>query len=331
VAHNQRETTYDVRLWAVRKVTPRKTTAERPTTEAKPKKRPAVRYEVRWIVAKRERSKTFATKALAQSHLGDLQAAVNRGEPFDVASGLPVSLVPDTRDTTWWEWALQYVDLKWPDLAPNSRLSVAEAMTTATMAMLVSKRGRPDAAQLRKAMMQWAFIAPRRAAGGPPQGLAAAVRWLSANTVKLTAIENSVLARSVLDALARKLDGTRAAASTIARKRAVVFNALALAAERDLIEANPLPKLRWKVPKTAEAIDPACVVNHDQARALLDAVALVGEAVLGDEGEPDVVERVGGRRVPRGGRLVAFFGCIYYAGTRPSEALALTRAARSAG
>jgi integrase len=325
LAHNQRETTHEVRLWAVRKVTPRKATTERPTTEAKPKKRPAVRYEVRWIVAKRERSKTFATKALAQSHLGNLQAAVNKGEAFDVESGLPVSLVPDTRNTTWWEWALQYVDLKWPDLAPKSRLSVAEAMTTATMALLTTKRNRPEPAELRRAMLQWAFIAPRRAAGGPPDDLARAVRWLSDNSVKLTAVENPVLARTVLDALARKLDGTRAAATTVARKRAVFFNALELAAERQLIDANPLPKVRWKLPKTAEAIDPACVINHDQARALLAAVAQVGEQSGGQDGESVDVERINGRRLPKGAPLVAFFACMYYAGTRPSEALALTR------
>jgi integrase len=299
----KRETTYDVRLWGTRKFT-----GKRGTT-----------YRTRWSVAGQEMGQSFTKKTPADRLRSDLQSAINRGEPFDIETGLPVSLVPDTRDTTWWEWALQYVDLKWPDLAPNSRLSLAEAMTTATMALLTTKKNRPEAAELRRAMMQWAFITPRRTAGDPPVPLRRAVRWLSANTVKLTAVEDPVQARTVLDALARKLDGTRAAASTIARKRAVFFNALELAAERRLIDANPLPKVRWKVPKTAEAIDPTCVVNHDQARALLDAVAQVGEPV-----DDRQVERVNGRRVPKGGPLVAFFACIYYAGTRPSEALALT-------
>jgi integrase len=158
--------------------------------------------------------------------------------------------------------------------------------------------------------------------------MAKPIRWLSANTDKLTAIEDPVVARKVLDALSCKLDASRAAASTIARKRAVFFNSLELAAERGLIEANPLPKLRWKVPKTAQAVDPACVVNPEQARVLLAAVAQVGEepAHGGTDDDEEKGKLINGRRIPKGGRLVAFFACIYYAGTRPSEALALTRA-----
>ncbi|MBK7624370.1 MAG: hypothetical protein IPJ14_17340 [Kineosporiaceae bacterium] len=61
---------------------------------------------------------------------------------------------------------------------------------------------------------------------------------------------------------------------------------------------------------------PRSVVNPTQARARLDAVAH-----LADPDDPD-------RRQPAlaacARRLVAFFGCMYYAALRPSEALALT-------
>ncbi|GAA1771062.1 hypothetical protein [Nostocoides vanveenii] len=81
----------------------------------------------------------------------------------------------------------------------------------------------------------------------------------------------------------------------------VFHNCLALAVERELLTANPLGRVRWRPAKNTEAVDPATVVNPTQARALLDAV----------------------RQVPGGERYVAFFGLLYYAGARPSEAIVL--------
>lgn len=66
---------------------------------------------------------------------------------------------------------------------------------------------------------------------------------------------------------------------------------------------NPLATVRWKSPKVAEAIDRRRVVNPCQAQELLQAVASQGAM---------------------GSHLEAFFGCIYHAGLRPSEAVTLT-------
>lgn len=128
-----------------------------------------------------------------------------------------------------------------------------------------------------------------------------------------------------MDALARKLDGTPAAPTTIARKRAVLFNALDLAVERGLLDVNPLTQIRWTPPKAAVAVDPGCVVNPDQARALLAAVARVGDGTREALAQPSPpsARDAAQRGEPQGGPLVAFFGCLYYAGLRPSEALAL--------
>jgi integrase len=304
VAEPDRQTTYEVRVWSVRRFTGRRSCT----------------YRVRWAVAGHETGRTFPTRALADRFRSDLIAATNRGELFDVSTRLPVSMLTRDQPTSWWDWALAYTDLRWPELAPNSRLSLAEALTTVTMALLATDRGRPDPGDLRQAMMQWAFIPPRRRSGPPPGRLAPAVGWLLRNTVTVTALQNPATTRRVLDALARKLDGDRAAATTIARKRAVLFNALELAAERELLTHNPLRRLRWTAPKAVDAIDPACVVNPDQARALLAAVAQVGAST-----DPDQVPAPSkvGRTEPKGDRLVAFFACIYYCGTRPSEALAI--------
>jgi len=99
------------------------------------------------------------------------------------------------------------------------------------------------------------------------------------------------------------MDGSRAAATVVARKRAVLYNLLGYAVDKKHFAANPLASLTWKSPKTAEAIDRRRVINPAQAQALLDAVH--------DQG-------------PMGRHLKAFFGVMYYGGLRPSEAVMLT-------
>ena len=276
---------FAVRIWGLRKVTKTKT----PT------------YEVRWIVAGKAFSRSLTSRAAADNVRSELRAALNRGEGFDVSCGLPVSMLPDVREIRWWDWALEYVDLKWPTLAPTSRLSLAEALVTVTLALLSAEPTTVTPKQLRSAMQGWAFNSVARAAGPPPEGHAAAIAWLSRNTRLLGDLDKPALARDVLAHISRKLDGRPASATTAARKRMVFHNCLALAVERELLTANPLDRVRWRPAKNTEAVDPATVVNPTQARALLDAV----------------------RQAPGGERYVAFFGLLYYAGARPSEAIAL--------
>jgi hypothetical protein len=44
------------------------------------------------------------------------------------------------------------------------------------------------------------------------------------------------------------------------------------AVERRRLNCNPVKLIRWKAPKTAHEVDRRCVVNHTQARRLLNAV-----------------------------------------------------------
>lgn len=99
-----------------------------------------------------------------------------------------------------------------------------------------------------------------------------------------------------------KLDGKPAAATTVYRKRAVFYNALGLAVERRLLPANPIDQVQWTAPEVAQAIDRRVVASPDQVRELLDAVRRAGR---------------------RGDHLVAFFGCLFFAGMRPGEVVAL--------
>ena len=71
-----------------------------------------------------------------------------------------------------------------------------------------------------------------------------------------------------------------------------------------MLAENPITALPRKAPKVAQAVDRRVVVNPEQARALLNAVAA---------------------EKPSGDRLVAFFGAMYYAALRPAEALMLRK------
>jgi integrase len=105
--------------------------------------------------------------------------------------------------------------------------------------------------------------------------------------------------RTALEALTLRLDGSRAAANTIIRKRAALHGALGYAADAGLLPDNPLDSIGWQVPRSSAALNPAVVASPAQVSALLDAVA---------------------RTQPE---LTAFFGCLYYAALRPEEAVAL--------
>jgi integrase len=290
----QRYLTYDVRVWKTRVV----------------KGAHGRAYQVRWTVAGKVRYATFGNKALADSHEAKIKTAAREGEAFDVASGLPLSTALQDqereqaeREVSWYEFACAYVDIKWPEVAPNSRRGIADALATATPALLTTQKGVPKPAELRKALYGWAFNTKLREAGLPAD-LAPAIRWIEHNTVPLTDLSNPDVLRRVLNQLARKLDGTPAAATVVTRKRAVLFNLLGYAVDKKHFAMNPLMSVRWKTPKVAEAIDRRRVVNPRQARALLDTLAEQG---------------------PMGRHLKAFFGCIYHAGLRPAEVVMLTR------
>ena len=87
---------------------------------------------------------------------------MREGEAFNVATGLPVSMTTqgqeqEEREVSWYEFACSYVDIEWPEVAPNSRRAIADALASATPALLTTRRGAPNPAHLRKALYGWAF------------------------------------------------------------------------------------------------------------------------------------------------------------------------------
>jgi site-specific recombinase XerD len=256
-------------------------------------------YTVRWKVAGKPFRDTFATKALGENFRSKLVVAQREGIAFDEAIGLPEPMAREANSRTWYEHAIGFVDVKWPRAAAKHRKSIAEALATVTPALISTGRGAPSDTEIRRALYTWAFNKTRRDAGPPPPDLAPTIDWLAANTVKLSALTDAAIARKALDLLAVRLNGSAAAANTVARKRAVFYGALRYAVELRLLDAHPMAHVQWFAPKHEDEIDRRVVVNPKQARALLAAVKT---------NEP---------------KLVGFFACMYYAALRPAEAMHL--------
>jgi integrase len=264
------------------------------------------RWRVRWEVAGREHCKSFAARPLADGFLTRLKTAARDHQPFDQTTGLPVAAArgDDAPPRSWYEHARAYAEMKWQHLAPKSRRSTAEALTTITLALATRRKGAPDAKTLGRALFGWAFNPGTRALT-PPGDIAEALDWAATASQPVAALDDPDVLRAVLGACGRTQNGKPAAATTARRKRSVLYNAIGYAVEQRLLDANPIDWIQWKAPDVAETVDRRVVVSPAQARALLAAVRAQGT---------------------RGQHLEAFHGCLYYAALRPSEAVALCEA-----
>ncbi|MEO3756012.1 site-specific integrase [Streptomyces sp. B6B3] len=281
--------TFDVKIWAVRQ-------------------RAGVRQksaELRWRTGNvPPHSETFRTKTLADNRRAELLVALQRGEAFDEATGLPLSELRRLRDVSWYQHARNYIEMKWDRSSAGTRRTLAEAMATVTPVLVQDTKGMADPQAVRTALYGWAFN-KRRWEEETPADVAAVLRWFERKSLPTSALADRMVVRRALDGLTRKLNSETAAASSIRRKRAIFHNALVFAVDADLLTDNPLQRVSWTLPEPVEEeVDPASVPSPDLAAQLLDAVGAQG---------------------PRGRRLVAFFGCMLYAAARPSEVIPLGR------
>jgi integrase len=258
-------------------------------------------YKVRWKVGARLWKEGFRNAAQADSFRSALLTAARKGEAFSLATGRPMAWERAKADTSWYEFACAYVDMKWKQASAKYRKDIARALTAATPTMLAEARGRPDDASIRRALVRWGFNTKQRS--DPPNDVAEVLAWMACNTAPVSALAEPVTARRMLDLATGTVDGRNAAASTARRHRIILANAMDYAVERGLLDKNPIRVLKWTVPKVSGQVDRRSVVNPHQARALLDAVQA---------------------QRPSGPRLVAFFAVMYYAGLRPEEAINLS-------
>ncbi|HEU5026214.1 MAG TPA: tyrosine-type recombinase/integrase [Spirillospora sp.] len=259
-------------------------------------------YTVRWKVGPEQWKEPFRKRPQAISFESELRAAANKGEAFDVTTGRPVAWGRAAADMSWYDFCVSYVDMKWKGASGKHRANTAWALVTVMPAMLASEKGKPADKKIRTALRRWAFNTKNRA--DCPDDAAQVLKWLARNTKPVSALADPKVMRAVLDRAATLLDGSLAAPSTVQRNRAILHNACEYAVELNTLARNPVKAIKWKAPKASPEVDRRSVVNHGQARRLLQAVR---------------------EQQPSGPRLAAFFAVLYYAGLRPEEAVNLRR------
>jgi integrase len=283
---DQRQTTFDVKIWKTEVYEGKKVTT----------------YSVRWKVAERPAPfrQGFRTAAAAESFRSKLVTALREGQAFDVETGRPLSMLRRQKSRVgWYDFACRYVDMKWSGASPKHRKSIAEALITVTPTMLDTSLDAADAKAIRSALLNWGFNA-RRGSDAQPDQVTERLAWVARHSRPVSDLARPETIRATLNAIATKLDGTRAAGRTATVKRANFSNALSYAVELGLLDTNPVLSVKWTAPRSVTAVDRRSVANPDQARALLRAVDGL---------------------VRSGPRLVAFFGCLYYSALRPEEAV----------
>jgi hypothetical protein len=182
-------------------------------------------FEVRWRAAGRSRSKSFITRKLADSYRAELVRAARMGLDFDPLTGEPTAWnLPEPAIVTWYEEATAYAVMKWPSLAAHSRASLAESLATVTPVLTQpGARNRPNQRELRMALYQHAFNPARPAGLGSPA--AQILNWARQASLPVGCLSEPAVLRTALEALTFRLDGSRAAANTIIRKRVVLHGA----------------------------------------------------------------------------------------------------------
>jgi integrase len=269
--------------------------------KAKSKTRP---YMVRWVVGGEVCTVTFATFALADGFRSDLIQAMTRGEEFDVATGLPTSMLKVATARTWFEFCKAYVGVRWDGAAAKTRDSITDSLATATLAMVEDGRDRPSHQALRRAFL-WA-VTPANKGADAPDEFATGLRWLRERSLLLKALAEPHVIRQVEKRLTVSLAGKRVATDTYNRRRRGLNTAVVYAMELGELSDNPLKAAGRTHEARQGEVDPRVVITHAQARDLLTALSYVGSWARG-----------------RGRRLMAFFATLYYAGLRPAECVAL--------
>jgi integrase len=212
-------------------------------------------------------------------------------------------MIRSEQTATWFDFACEYIDMKWPDSSPKYRKSLCESLTSITVAMLHEGKPLPDGKDLRRGL-KTAFNTKERDKAASP-AITQAIKAACRASRKVGELANPDVLRSVLRALDLKLDGERASANTVRHRRTTLGNAIDFAIEKKLLDINPLDEIQIKKRNyTLRQVDPQSVINTIQGRMLLEAV---GE--IGSQGPP----------------LVAFFGLMYYAALRPEEVTNLKR------
>lgn len=189
----------------------------------------------RWTVNGRQFSRSYRTKVEADRVYGALLVAVQSGEPFDEATGEPVSwqppaALPDQAQAH--EWARRWLAEQWSEWAPRTRVSQVEAITR-LVPLLVAPTAPPPPETLR------AHLVSSLRPDGPGVD-ADAEAWL-----ELWCLELGQLSRPGLAEVDRRLgldaDGKALGPATAGRYRKVSKACVRRAVELGILETDPWP------------------------------------------------------------------------------------------
>lgn len=286
------------------------------------------KYRLRWKLPGRDKPfcETFASVPELDSFRSELVTAQNRGEPFDLDTGFPVSMLatePDEEEApriSFLTFAREYAGMKWPDISAKSRETIAQTLSALAVVMVEDTPQRPNGNALWRVLSTYAFVPslwpdderPERVPRSPspygdaelPSDQRKALAWIESASLPLASLAEAKTARRALDKLRITQDGSKAAESYFRRRRGVLVNLIGYAIETGELDVNPLAKLNEKAPKKSGPIDKSVVLNPAQAADMLAAISYVGSY-----------------RRARGRRLVVLFAMLFYAMLRPEEAL----------
>lgn len=256
--------TYKVSIYEIKTLKP----------DASGKRRPKP-YGVRWSTAGKQHSEWYRTKALATNRRSKLVQATQKGEQFDVTTGLPQSEIREQSARSLLQLAQEFVAHEWPDAAPNTRKRYVDTLAIPVGAFVGKDRNAPGARVLRRVLTTYLLVpAELRQRSLAPEEQAA-VRWLKAASRpvrELDKIETATLLRS----LSRNLDGKPAAAWTTRPRRGVFHHLLSFAVDVQELTSNPVTGLRASVQRGTSEVDPRVVLNPPQARSCLAGVTYAG-------------------------------------------------------
>ena len=162
--------TYDVRIWDIHRYA-----GKRGNT-----------YTVKWRVAGKKPQRTFSTVKLAEAFRTELLVAARDGVPFDILTGLPVTMRERKVSRTWYEHAMAFAAEKWPHISPRHRKGIAETLTHLTTVLVMTTDRRPPETELRRALYRWAFNTTAQGSDVPDEYFPA-IRWIEVRVRKPSA------------------------------------------------------------------------------------------------------------------------------------------------
>jgi hypothetical protein len=83
----------------------------------------------------------------------------------------------------------------------------------------------------------------------------------------VSTLANPAILRPILNGLATRLDGKPYAPSVTSRRRKILNAVIEYAIELKLLDANPIPALKWTPPRPSLVVDPRGCTRGVQSRS----------------------------------------------------------------